>query len=60
VAKTALDKHSQNDMLYNPKKATSIPSEVLKECDEVLDWSGIPLNSGSSMEEYLSIVALNK
>jgi len=58
VAKTALGKHSQNDVLYDPKEAINVSKEELKLADGIFKWSGLPYNCETSMEEFKA--AFNK
>jgi len=58
VALTALDKHSQNNMLYNPNEALDIPSRYLDECDVAFDAINLPFNNKSKYEDFVQYVTL--
>jgi len=53
LAKTALQKHAQNNLTYDPKKAESIPDQFLGECDEILAWVGTPFSTKTSINDYI-------
>jgi len=52
VAVTALDKHSQNDLVYDPNKVRGITAEQLELCDDIMDWADLPFNTKTSMEDF--------
>jgi len=52
VALTAFDKHSQNDMLYDPKKVKNITKEDCQKADEIFAWAGLPFDTQTPMEEF--------
>jgi len=56
VALTALDKHSQNNMLYDPNEALDIPASYLAQCDIAFEVMGFPFNTKSKYEEYAQYV----
>jgi len=58
VALSAMDRHSQNDMFFDPTSIPSITDTELRECDDIIDWAGIPFTSKSSLDHYLSIVSV--
>jgi len=58
VALSAMERHSQNDLFFDPKKVKSVSNENLEECDAILDWIGIPFNSKTSMVDFVSIVSV--
>jgi len=55
---TALKKHSQNNMLFDPNKALEIKSNQLEEFDFALSLFDFPFNTKSSYEEFESYVTL--
>jgi len=59
VAKTAMNKHSQNDILYDPKRVTNITEELLKLCDDVFKWAQLPFDTKTPMEEFKNIFFSN-
>jgi len=54
LALTALNKHSQNDILFDPNKVNNISEAQLKLCDAIFDWAELPFNTSSSMQEFKS------
>jgi len=58
IAMQALSKHSQNNLLYDPNAVVAIPDNLLKECDEILDWANIPLNTKTPIEECMEKITV--
>jgi len=52
LALSALEKHSQNDLLYDTKKVHNLSSEDFAQSDTIFDWSGLPFNTKTRMEEF--------
>jgi len=55
LAKTALEQHSQNDVIYDPNKVTGVKEKQLASCDDIFDWAELPFNTKTSMEEFKSM-----
>jgi len=58
LALTALDKHSQNNMIYDPNKAENVTQAELDECDGIMEWRGIQLSSRMSFHQFEQILSL--
>jgi len=56
LALTALERHSQNDILYDPLKAKSITKKELRDGDNVFKWLGLPFDTRVTMEEFTNIM----
>jgi len=54
-----MNKHSQNDILYDPKRVTNITEELLKLCDDVFKWAQLPFDTKTPMEEFKNIFFSN-
>jgi len=52
VALTALDKHSQNDMLYNPETVKSMPEEEMKLANDIFHWAGLPFDTKNLVRRF--------
>jgi len=57
-ALNAFDKHSQNNVFYDPKKVRNQPEKVLEETDKIFNWVGIPVNSKTPIDEFKRAIAL--
>jgi len=55
-ALTALNKHSQNNVLYDPNTAGNITKLQLKESDEILQFFGLPISTEMDKDEYQKLV----
>jgi len=58
MAMTALDKHSQNNILFDPTKVGSIPPKHLADCDEIFHWAGLPFDTNTPLEDYIKSMSL--
>jgi len=54
-ALTALQKHSQNDILYDPKRVTSIPQDSLQKANSIFEWTRLPFDCDTPMDEFKRI-----
>jgi len=52
IALTAMKRHSQNDIMYDPTKAENITEQELRDADVVFDWLGLPFNTMVTMEDF--------
>jgi len=55
-ALTALSKHSQNNILYDPNKAGNISKLQLEECNEILQYFGLSLSSDMDRDEFQKLM----
>jgi len=56
IALQALQRHSQNNMLYDPTKAKNISSSALADCDEFLEWANLPFTSQTPVEQFVAAI----
>jgi len=52
IALTALERHSQNDMLYDPLKAKNLTQEDIKDADMIFKWLKLPFSMNVSMGDF--------
>jgi len=58
LALTAMEKHSQNDILYDPMKAKNITQQELHNADCIFEWLGLPFDTKVSMEKFKELMSL--
>jgi len=56
IAMTALERHSQNDILYDPLKAQNISEEELQDADRVFAWLKLPFDTKVSMKDFKEVM----
>jgi len=54
-AMTALERHSQNNILFDPKKARNISDNALTDCEDIFEWFGLPFTTKTPLEDFESI-----
>jgi len=54
----AMNKHSQNDMLFDRSKARKLTQEEYKDSDKILAWMGLPFTSSTSVEDFIKLMEI--
>jgi len=55
---SAMKSHSQNNMLYDPANTQSITQEKLDDCDKVMAWTKLPIDTKTEMDDYFFAMRL--
>jgi len=58
IGMKAMEKHSQNDVIYNPKKAKNITEDQLKTTREWFEWLGAPVTLDIPLNEYVELMKI--
>jgi len=58
LALPAMDVHSQNDMLFDRKKARNLTSQELDESDAIFAFMGLPFQLSTSVEDFVNLVKI--
>jgi len=56
LALTALERHSQNNLLYDPRKAKSILPDELEDADHIFKWLKLPFDTNVSIDKFKEIM----
>jgi len=58
VALQALQRPSQNNIQKIDSKKEGLDQRKLSECDEIMKWCQLPVNTKTGEDEYLKLMAL--
>jgi len=58
LALTAMERHSQNDMLYDPAKAKNLTTQDLKDAEVIFQWLKLPFTTKVSIEDFTNLMSV--
>jgi len=58
LALPAMNKHSQNDILFDRSKARVLKPFEVDETNRMLAWIGLPFNTETSLKDFTKIVEI--
>jgi len=56
LTRSALDRDSQNNMMYDPMKAKDVTNEEVKDCDEMFSLLKVPFKTGVDCKTFEEIM----